>query len=297
MSTQRKTMSLRLHFFPQDVLIRKTIFGVMIMMDDTQVIAHPGAPGFPTRMIHVALPEGYDASRVTARVIRVEPLTQTATFIAPAPQQRISPWDLAVTDASTINRISPVTKLYKQAFKGRRRNVAVLAGSRLEGRINVAEVAIQPVRYDENCALELISEVRLNLTLKPVTAVHPRMVVADQRPSWTERRHMFASHRVVNPEMFESARANTPKPESSSGKPGDPMDRPSPEIEASSSIHFPDLAPEPVPYNESYPPVVGSTPVSVPKRVDYLIITDANIWNAKSKSVVKQVGDLPGAPG
>ncbi|MGA1841396.1 MAG: C25 family cysteine peptidase [bacterium] len=185
-----------------------------------------------------------------------------------------------------------------------KRSVARLAGRKLEGRIYVAEVAVQPVRYDDTGALELISELQLTVTLKPLTVMHPRMLLAELRPAWSERRYVLASTRVVNPKALESLRITLPRTtllDDGTAVLADTKD-------AESTFSLSEVPPTKTsggnpPSGDGTPPqgaaggtpVTGSTPVSVPNEVDYLIITDENTWDADTITVVAAAGDLPGA--
>ncbi|MEN8117414.1 MAG: C25 family cysteine peptidase [Bacteroidota bacterium] len=287
---KRKTITQTLYFSTKEVKLIHSVFGVRIEMDDAPSNAQPGEPEFPSKTIRIGLPDGYEASRIYTKVLRSEPLTQSPIFVAPAREKGIAPKEFEIQGAPLGNWIKPQKLAYERIIKQLNRSVAKLVDNKPEGRKMVAEAEVFPVRYDDNGALELLTELRLTITLNPIKKVHPRLLFAKNRLAWTERKHAIASHKVINPEVFETLnRRKTREIYNTETNNVPESDQPF----LTSGTEEPPTPNNNAPYSGGGNPVTGSTPVSVPNEVDYLIITDQNSWDADSITATGSLGDLP----
>lgn len=83
-------LSFNLSFPVYDVHIRPGIHGLDLALKDGQTPLLPGAPAIPVRHIDVALPDGMEVKRASARVMRVRPLTSTPAYVTPGSSR--DPW-------------------------------------------------------------------------------------------------------------------------------------------------------------------------------------------------------------
>lgn len=288
---KRKSLYQNLFCHRKEVKLTHTIFGVRIEMDNAPSNALPGEPQFPTKIIRIGLPEGYEASRIYSKVIKTEALTQTPTFVVAAREKGISEKEYEMSGSPSTQWVTPKAKAYEEIIEQLNRSVVKFKGNKVEGRKMVALAEVFPVRHDEYGSLELLTEIQLNISLKKIKKVHPRITFAKNRLNWSERRHVLASSKVINPEVFESIQGKTREVSNDEGDNLPKDDQPT-LISGTENEMAPNNGNV---YTGGGIPITGSVPVTVPYEVDYLIITDQNAWDSDSITPVSSLGDLPNA--
>lgn len=277
---EQETITLTLHYSRSDVRMIQTHYGVELAIKEGTISSNPGEPGFPIHKVEVAIPKGMEASRVTARVIQTTPLTSSPTFVTPVRQEFIPYRDPNEPNRSEFRWVDPDPASYEDAVKNMRRHNAWLLGSRIVGNIYVATIAIRPIRYDEFACLELISEIELKISLKPIKTKPLRIQRGEEMLSSTAGSLNMLERRVINPDLIRKIHSSIEK----------------------KLLFNHDLAEDIVKkidknhkLNHDYYKQEFLTPIDVPVIVDYLIITDDHTWDAKKIMPLKHIGDLPGA--
>ncbi len=275
-----QSMTVRVTFSPSEVTLSHGLYGTKIRLQGASATQAPGAPGVPIRVVEIAIPDGLEVANVTARVKRRERLTHTATLVAPMHEPgQLHAVNLREGGAASGERsgrwVMPDVALYEAEFRDMQERTAWLLSTWVEGHVSIAGIAVRPVRLDAFGRLELVTELDVVLALRPAVKAHPRLKRAAERHEWSWRKSAFAGNRVLNREWVEGlhetrAAANVAAIDPSRG--GIPA---TPEHDAVME------------------PMDGSVPVTVPRFVDYLIITDDTSWDASAISAGPSVGDLP----
>ncbi len=189
MASNRTTYTLRID--RQDVQIQHTAVGIQVKLKNGTVIAEPGEPSLPVRILHIALPEGHIARGIRARVLAVEPLTDANAQVAPALEPGIA--DALLEDLKP-RYVSPDPEAYAKAFQRGRKHPALLAGTTRMGEVPVATVYVQAVRSGPDHELELIRKIEISIRHEaaPTAAIR-------RTSRYMQRQHTLARSAVVNP--------------------------------------------------------------------------------------------------
>lgn len=287
----KQTLNIKLTFSRSNVRLIPSVYGIDLSMHDARIIAGPGAPGFPIQVLEIAIPEGKEVSKVSSRVLQTRHLTHTPTFVSPVREQGVSQVDHDLLETYPRKWVKPDQDMYDEVLKEMVHQTVWTVGTRVEGRVLVEEVAVRPIRYDEESRLELITKLEVTLALRQTKIRHPRVLRALSNPSWSTRRHLKAAKTVINPEVIEELHSlkidDTVDPVSFvlGKRRHDSSDK--------------SILPDSDPLGPSIPspdiPVPEFILEPLPTSIDYLIITDDKSWDAASCSPVGEIGDLPTA--
>lgn len=261
---QTKKLTVKLTFSQAEVKISHTLYGVELSLLRGQILAQSGAPGFPIRIEEVAIPEGMEVSRITARVIKTIPLTDRSVFVAPVRGEKIVPTQPGMEVRRQSVWVPPDPLLYEEVKKDIARRTAWYTASRVEGTIFIAGIAVRPIRCDKFDRLELVTELDITVSLRAIIKKHPRILRAETRPEWCARRYNVIGRQIINPEIVKKLHKSAITAVSKDSQEG--------------LFDVRDAA-----RDDLSPPIV-----------DYLIITDNYSWDANLIKTIQYVGDLCG---
>lgn len=188
-----------LKFDPKEVHLTPTPYGMVVRMDDFLGTAEPGAPDLPTKLLHVALPQGTRVKDLVLDVGGSETLEKDPLRVAPVQEPRAgakgggqepkgdapqvkdpkASWlrsqrPMEEGEGRELFPLAPLTlpkpELYERAVKSPR-PWATLVAEETHGPVTVAVVRIDPVRMDKNGGLILVKSLSVRLVLEAGDAV------------------------------------------------------------------------------------------------------------------------------
>lgn len=254
-----------LFFSRNDLTIRPTPFGTRFVLKDCMVKGRPGAPALPVRNVRVAIPPDTRVAGFQTDIVTTVLVTQQPTMIACIQPLPDPVWPgMASEAADTGKRFQPQEKPYREAISGKAAKVVMGAPMQV-GNIPIATFDVSPLGYRQDGTVELIEHLVLKLSIEddPAIFIKPQITKSQRY-----KEHSLVHDMVVNPERI----LKTPLQLKKTRKPEE-------------------LLPEVVTIPKRLTARDGGM-ISVPKQVDYLIITDNDRWNCQTMTSAGAAGDL-----
>lgn len=208
------TLRVEVELHRHDVRLRETPFGVEVQLAGARAAGEPGGPALPRTVIAVALPPFHWPASVEAEEKSVSPLTEEPTLVVPMQTPRAGagkhdddderehrhekdrecccherpPFrrreDADIEPFPVPAYLPPDEDLYRRATE-EPQPAARLAAAHLLGLTPVATIELNPVRYASDGALELVTELEIE-----VTSVDVRDVPQEVRLDPVERERL-----------------------------------------------------------------------------------------------------------
>jgi hypothetical protein len=260
-----KKITQHLFFQRDDLTVDETIEGTKFILKGCRIEGEPGGPAFPVKKLKIALPPKTRPVKLQVKIIHEVPVTPAKTFVS-CVQPPASPFLLKESEDKEIveEPVLPDESLYRKSIAGKEK-VAVLGEVLRIGNFPVAVVEVFPLQYDQDGTVRLIEHCLLSISLeKDVDVFEKPQITYHQR----YREHSIVHEIVVNPDLVR----RTPLHLRKIKKPAE-------------------VVPEPVEIPGRITRM-GAPSLVVPKRVDYLIITDNDKWDGESMTTAGSAGDL-----
>lgn len=254
-------------FFPKsDLRIIETPHGTHFSLNGCAIKGMPGAPALPVKNVRVALPPGKKAIKLQVKVVRSSMVTQHKTRVAciqPVPDPVLQ--GVESESVVPVDMIMPDEKMYSAAMSDES-EIAKLGVPLQIGNIPITTVDVSPIRYKEDGIVELAEQIILSLTLEKDDQIFIKpQITKNQR----YKEHAKVHELVVNPEQV----LKTP-------------------MHLKKKRKIEDILPGIVELPKRLSRRDGSGSKSIPKEVDYLIVTDNNQWDAEIIATTGVAGNL-----
>ena len=221
-------------FNESELNLTETPFGMQIYLDGCKNKGEPGGPGFPSKIIRVAMPPLMHADSIDIGHSESILLITDPIIVAPqqAPQKSndsmghiikryneygiktssVVPYEPFVKPTLPLNYAPPIEELYRHEIV-EARPIARLITTEGYGLVPVAVVEVNPIRYTSNALLEFYLQIDIKLTYMEANdsrrMVHGqksceqllpinRAIISD---SHAKRLSELARMQVINPEM------------------------------------------------------------------------------------------------
>ncbi|WP_457577648.1 C25 family cysteine peptidase [Desulfomarina sp.] len=255
-----KKITQHLFFQRDDLTVNETIAGTKFTLRGCRIEGLPGAPAFPVKKLKIALPPKMRPVKLRVKVVNDLPVTQGKTFVA-CIQPPVSPF---MREKNRADQVLPDEKLYRSAMAAKG-DIGVMGQVLHIGNFPVAVVEVFPLGYDsdgtvrmiEHCILTLSLEQDDDVYIKPQITYHQRY-----------REHSIVHEMVVNPDLVRRTPLHLKKVKKTA-----------------------EVLPEPVDIPGRITRI-GAPPLPVPRRVDYLILTDNDKWDDQTMTTTGSAGDL-----
>jgi len=256
-----KKITQHIFFQRDDLTINETIEGMKFILKGCRIEGEPGAPAFPVKKLKIALPPKMRAVKLRLKVVNDIPITRGKTFVA-CVQPPVSPFLLRKEEA--VDFVLPDEKLYQSAMSVK--GFVTVMGELLHiGNFPVAVVEIIPLRYNSDGTVQMIEHCILTVSLEKDDEVFVKpQITYHQR----YREHSIVHEMVVNPDLVRRTPLHLRKVKK-----------------------LAEVVPEPIDIPGSITRM-GAPSLAVPKRVDYLILTDNDKWDDQSMTTTGSAGDL-----
>ncbi len=258
--TVMKKITQHLFFQRDDLTVNETVEGTKFILKGCRIEGEPGSPAFPVKKLKVALPPKMRSVKLRVKVVNEIAVTRGRTFVA-CIQPPASPF---LQEKNRQEHVLPDEQLYRSAMavKG---DIAVMGEMLHIGNFPVAVVEIFPLRYDSDGTVRMIEHCILTISLEKDEDVYIRpQITYHQR----YREHSIVHEMVVNPELVRRTPLHRRKVKNPAEVLPEPVDIPGRVTR------------------------MGASPLVIPKRVDYLILTDNDRWDGQTMTTTGSAGDL-----
>ncbi len=252
-------------FERNDLTIKESLFGTRFYVKGCRLEGEPGAPAFPVKKIKIALPVRTKPVKIKEKIVGKTLITQSKTFAA-CIQPREDPFRHYDNSEykSDLKATMPDAELYQQAMTGKNR-LARMSEPLLVGNIPVVTVEVSPLQYAKDGTIEFVDHILLEITLKKdeKAYIKPQLTSLQRH-----KEHSLVHELVINPELVRKSPLKSKK------------------IKAIGDIISGPVGLIPGKFT------LADKIVHIPKRVDYLIITDNDKWDAETSTTTGAAGDL-----
>ena len=193
----RRSVVVDLGIDPNSVRLLETPYGLIVQLEAFATAGELGGPGLPSKIIRVALPANTEADEVRWEVKASEALAREPVLIAPIqlPQPGVDdelshrqqppgeggepgrPADLRPSSTTIIDQplveplprplfVSPIPELYRREAETPRPPAQLVTTEQI-GLTPIAVIQINPVAYDNDGSLHLITDLEITIEHRP----------------------------------------------------------------------------------------------------------------------------------
>ena len=255
-----KKITQHVFFQRDDLTVNETIAGTKFILKGCRIEGEPGAPAFPVKRLKIALPPKTRPVKLRVKVVNEKSVTRGRTFVA-CIQPPVSPF---LQEKNMAAQVLPDEKLYRSAMSAKG-DIASMGGVLHIGNFPVAVVEILPLRYDSDGTVQMTGHCILTISLEKDDDIYIKpQITSHQR----YREHSIVHEMVVNPDLVRRTPLHLRKVKKLAEVVPKPIDIPGRVTR------------------------MGAPALVVPKRVDYLILTDNHKWDAQTMTTTGPAGDL-----
>ncbi|MBA3007381.1 MAG: hypothetical protein KJ900_01265 [Proteobacteria bacterium] len=185
-STKSKSsLSLVINLPASALKTTQTPFGIVLDLENGQILSEPGAPAFPSQRVKIALPANSIVKDLKTKVVKKVAVTKEPQLVAPAQEPRRTAGSrkqaikrslfgsdvLPKEPRTELHPAQGITlprfEMYRQVFASPPPLVRIL-DTGYRGVATVVELELHPVSQNEKGILELATQIQLTVAYEPI---------------------------------------------------------------------------------------------------------------------------------